>query len=101
MQIFINEQKLKISDRLRQKIQVKFDRGLEKYLSNYQEDLKNASLSIEKITRAGYRIKFDMNLPGCPINVEKTNRVLIDGIIQVRNDAKRQAKRGLDKLRSY
>lgn len=101
MQIFINEQKLKISDRLKQKIQVKFDRGLEKFLTHYQNDLKNASLSIEKITRAGYRVKFDMNLPGCPVNVEKTNHVLLDGIIQVRNDAKRQIKKALDKLKSF
>lgn len=101
MQIFINEQKLKISDRLKQKIQTKFDNGLEKLLSHYQEDLKNASLTIEKITRAGYRVKFDMNLPGCPINIEKYNRVLFDGIIQVRNHAKRQIKKSLDKLRSF
>ena len=100
MNIFINEQKLQISDRLRQRIQTKFDSGLEKLLKNYQEDLKNASLSIEKNIRSGYQIKFDMNLPGCPVNINKTSRVLIDGIIKVRNDAKRQIKKALEKLRS-
>ena len=101
MKIFINEQKLKISDRLKQKIQIKFDRGLEKLLTHYQEDLKNASLSIERISRAGYRIKFDMNLPGCPVNIEKTSHVLIDGIVQVRNHAKRQIKKALEQLRAF
>lgn len=101
MQIFINEQKLKISDRLKQKIQTKFDKGLERLLGNYQNDLKNASLSIEKINRAGYTIKFDMNLPGCPVNIQKTSRVLIDGIVLVRNDAKRVIKKSLEKLRGH
>lgn len=101
MQIFINEQKLKISEKLKKGIQTKFDRGLEKLLSHYQEDLKNASLSIEKINRSGYHIKFAMNLPGCPVNIEKTSKVLIDGIIQVRNHAKRQIKKSLEKLRVF
>jgi len=101
MNIIINEQKLKISDRLRQRIQTKFDRGLEKFLKNYQNDLKIASLSIQKLTRAGYEIKFDMNLPGLPINIKDTHKVLIDGVVRVRNKAKRQIKKYLEKLRSH
>lgn len=101
MNLIINEQKLKISDRLRQRIQNKFDRGLEKFLRHYQDDLKVASLSIEKLTRAGYQIKFDMNLPGLPINIKDTHKVLIDGVVRVRNQAKRQIKKYLEKLRSY
>ncbi|KKT35567.1 MAG: hypothetical protein UW35_C0005G0023 [Candidatus Collierbacteria bacterium GW2011_GWF2_44_15] len=101
MNIIINEQKLKISDRLRQRIQNKFDKGLEKFLRNYQEDLKVASLSIEKLARAGYQIKFDMNLPGLPINIKDTHKVLIDGVVRVRNQAKRQIKKYLEKLRPY
>jgi len=101
MNIIINEQKLKISERLRQKIQTKFEKGLEKLLSNYQNDLKVASLSVEKLARSGYQIKFDMNLPGCPINIKDTHKVLIDGIVRTRNQAKRQIKKYLEKLRSY
>jgi len=101
MNIIINEQKLKISDRLRKKIQAKFDKGLEKFLKNYQADMKVASLSIQKLTRAGYEIKFDMNLPGLPINIKDTHKVLIDGVIRVRNQAKRQIKKYLEKLRRY
>ena len=101
MNIIINEQKLKISDRLRQRIQNKFDKGLEKFLRNYQEDLKVVSLSIEKLARAGYQIKFDMNLPGLPINIKDTHKVLIDGVVRVRNQAKRQIKKYLEKLRPY
>jgi len=101
MNIIINPQKLSISERLRNRIKTKFDSGLDKLLGHYQEDLKVASLSIEKITRAGYEIKFDMNLPGCPINIKDTNRVLLDGIIKVRNQARRQVKKYLDKLRNY
>ena len=56
MNIIINPQKLSISDRLRKKIEVKFETGLGKLLVHYQDDLKVASLSIEKVTRSGYEI---------------------------------------------
>jgi ribosome-associated translation inhibitor RaiA len=101
MNIIFNPQKLNISDQFKKRIQTKFDQGLGKMLKNYQEDLKVASLSIEKVTRSGYEIKFDMNLPGCPINIKDTHKVLLDGIIRVRNQAKRQIKKHLEMLRGY
>ncbi|EKD53386.1 MAG: hypothetical protein ACD_61C00053G0006 [uncultured bacterium] len=101
MNIIFNQQKLSLSDRFRQRIQTKFDQGLGKLLSNYQEDLKIASLAIEKVARSGYEIKFDMNLPGCPINIRDSHRVLMDGVIRVRNQAKRQIKKYLEKMRGY
>ncbi len=90
-----------LSDRLKKRIETKFENGLGKYLKHYQEDLKVASLSIEKKTRSGYEIKFDMNLPGCPINIKDTHKVLLDGIIRVKNQAKRQIQKYLDKMRDF
>lgn len=101
MNIVFNPQKLNISDRLKKRIETKFETGLGKYLKHYQEDLKIASLSIEKKSRSGYEIKFDMNLPGCPINIKDTHKVLLDGIIRVRNQAKRQIQKYLEKMRGY
>lgn len=101
MQIFINEQNIKISDRLKNKILTKFETGLGRLLKNYQDDLQKASLSIEKNLRSGYQIKFDMNLPGCPVNVKSESKVLIDGVIDVKNKAKRQARKALDKINNY
>lgn len=101
MQILFNLQKVSISDRFKQRIINKFSQALGKLLSHYQEDLKVGSLSIEKINRSGYEIKFDMNLPGCPINIKDTHKVLLDGIVRVRDQAKRQVKKHLELLRSY
>lgn len=101
MKIIINEQKLNLSEKIRQKIITKFNRSLEKLLKNYPEDQKIASLSIEKLTRSGYQIKFDMNLPGMPVNIKDTHKVLMDGIIRVRNQAKRVIRKNMDKLRGY
>lgn len=100
MNITFNPQKMTISDRLKKRIETKFETGLGKYLKHYQEDLKQASLSIEKVSRSGYEIKFDMNLPGCPINIKDTHKVLLDGIIRVRNKAKRQVRKNIGKLRN-
>jgi ribosome-associated translation inhibitor RaiA len=101
MNIIFNPQKMTISDRLRKRIETKFETGLGKYLKHYQEDLKIASLAIEKKSRSGYEIKFAMNLPGCPINIKDTHKVLLDGVIRVRNQAKRQVQKYLEKLRGY
>lgn len=101
MNIIFNPQKLTISDRLRKRIETKFETGLGKFLKHYQEDLKIASLSIEKKSRSGYEIKFDMNLPGCPINIKDTHKVLLDGVIRVRDKAKRQVQKFLEKRRGY
>lgn len=101
MNIIFNPQKLTISDRLRKRIETKFETGLGKHLKNYQEDLKIASLSIEKVSRSGYEFKFAMNLPGCPINIKDTHKVLLDGVIRVRDKAKRQIQKNLGKLKGY
>lgn len=101
MQIFINEQNIKISDRLKNKIIAKFEIGLGRILKDYQEDLQKASLSIERNLRSGYQIKFDMNLPGCPVNVKTESKVLMDGVIDAKNKAKRQVRKSLDKIRGY
>lgn len=101
MNIIFNPQKMTISDRLRRKIETKFETGLGKHLKHYQEDLKVASLSIEKVSRSGYEIKFDMNLPGCPINIKDTHKILLDGVLRVRDQAKRQVQKYVEKLRGY
>ncbi len=101
MNILFNPQKVIINDRFRNLVQQKFESGLGKLLTHYQEDLKIASLSIEKNTRSGYEIKFDMNLPGCPINIKDNHKVLFIGLLRVRNQAKRQVKKFLEKLRGY
>lgn len=101
MNIIFNPQKMTLSHRLRTRIENKFILGLGKYLKHYQEDLKVASLSVEKVSRSGYEIKFDMNLPGCPINIKDTHKVLLDGVVRVRNQAKRQIRKYLEKRRTY
>jgi|GEM_PF-1682692 ribosome-associated translation inhibitor RaiA len=99
MKLTFNPQKLTISDRLKKRIETKFETGLGKYLKHYQEDLKLASLAIEKVSRSGYEIKFDMNLPACPIHIKDNHKVLLDGIIRVRNKANRQVRKNIGKLR--
>jgi ribosome-associated translation inhibitor RaiA len=101
MQIIFNTQKISISDRFKQRIETKFEQGLGKLLQHYKEEMKIGHLSIEKVSRSGYEIKFDMNLPACPINIKDTHKVLLDGVMRVRDQAKRQVKKHLEKLRDY
>ncbi len=100
MQILINTQKISITDRFKEKIIKKFELSLEKLLTSYQPDLKVASLSIEK-SGSVFQIKFDMNLPACPINIKDEHKILLDGLLRVRDTAKNQIKKHLEKLRSH
>ena len=100
MQILINAQKISITDKFKDRISKKFEQSLERLLTSYQPDLKVASLSIEK-TGSTFQIKFDMNLPGCPINIKDNHKILLDGLLRVRDSAKRQIKKHLEKLRNH
>lgn len=100
MQILINAQKISITEKFKDRIIKKFEQSLERLLTSYQPDLKVASLAIEK-TGPTFQIKFDMNLPGCPINIKDNHKILLDGLLRVRDSAKRQIKKHLEKLRYY
>ncbi len=99
MQILFNTQKISITDSFKARITKKFEQGLGKFLVHYQEDLKVGLISIEKVASENYEIKFDMNLPGCPVNIKATHKILLDGLMEVRDQAKRQIKKNLEILR--
>ncbi len=98
MQIELVDSNVKFTDRYQQKILGKFSL-LDRYLNHLEEDLKIASLSIQKMVRGNYEMKFKMKLPFCDIYTHHKSPDLIPGIISLRDQVKRQIKENIEKIR--
>ena len=98
MNIELVDSNVKFTDRYKQRILTKFSL-LDRYLNHLQEDLKIASLSIQKRTRGSYEMKFKMKLPFYDVYVHHQSPDLIPGIITLRDQVKRQIKDNIEKIR--
>ena len=98
MNIKLVDSNVKFTDRYQQRILAKFSL-LDRYLSHLEEDLKIASLSIQKKIRGNYEMKFKMKLPFCDIYAHHKSPDLIPGIITLRDQVKRQIKENIERIR--
>lgn len=73
--------------------------GLDKLLTSFEEDLKQAKVVIIKGSRWGFEVKFDMQLPGKHIFASETGEELVNVVVAVREDVERQIKEYVQKLR--
>lgn len=98
MQITLADSNVKFTDRYKKRILSKFSL-LDRYLKHLQEDLKIATLSVQKRIRGSYEMKFKMKLPFYDIYINHQSPDLIPGIITLRDQVKRQIKDNLEKIR--
>ncbi|MFA6250656.1 MAG: HPF/RaiA family ribosome-associated protein [Candidatus Shapirobacteria bacterium] len=52
-----------LTDKIRELVDTKLSQKLDRLLSSVDQALRVANVSIEKLPRSGYKIKFDMVLP--------------------------------------
>ena len=98
MNIELVDSNIKFTDRYQQRILGKFSL-LDRYLNHLEEDLKIATLSIQKRIRGNYEMKFKMKLPFSDIYIHHKSPDLIPGIITLRDQVKRQIKENIEKIR--
>ena len=72
--------------------------SLDKYTGNFHDSLKTARVRVMKRSRWGYKILFDMSLPGRKIFAEGKGNDLLKLSHDVRDQARRQIKRYKAKL---
>ena len=92
----INGVNLIISLRIRRMIQTKFVNKLDQLLPQFNNELKTASLHIQKDKKyKNYTAKFDMSLPGLknPIHAEVCHDDLTSAIVDLREAVERQIKK--------
>ncbi len=99
MVIEVVPQNFKISENLRAKIALKFSQAIGKYLNGLSEDLKIATITIQKNNRFGYSLKFDMQLPWTHIYAQQKSPLLFVGVIGLRGRVARQIREESEKMK--
>lgn len=70
--------------------------GLEKYTRNFRDELTSARVRIMKGTRWGWKVIFDMNLPGKVVHADGKG----DDLVKLANEVKDQARRQIEKYKA-
>lgn len=94
---------IEVDERLKEIVQVKIADEIEKYLHDFAEDLKHATVRIEKLTHGGFKANFDMRLPGSDGHIysEEEGDELVNVIIALRKELQEQIRDYKDKLQKY
>ena len=102
MQIIIESKDVEITDKLRELIVQKLGTDVDKYLKDFNEDIKTAEVKIEQGSRWGYRVSFSMWLPKKEhIYAEEKNRSLETAINSVKDIVQREVRKYKEKLQDY
>ena len=94
---------IEVDDRIREVLDLKLAKELEKYLHDFADDLKHAHIKIEKLARGGFSVNFNMKLPGNNGHIfsEVTGDDLTNVIIALRHEVERQLRDYKSKLQDY
>ncbi|OGD70643.1 hypothetical protein A3A84_03500 [Candidatus Collierbacteria bacterium RIFCSPLOWO2_01_FULL_50_23] len=100
MQIDFVDSNVKFTDRYKARLITKFSSVIDKYLNGMSEDLKLATLSIHKNMRGSYELKFNMEkVPFAKIYIHHVSPDLLPGIVELRDQVKRQIRENIAKIR--
>lgn len=99
MQIELVDSNVIFTDRFKQRILTKFSHALDKYLSKLAPEYQIAELSIQKVPRFGYRMKFSMELPFTHVYIKHDSADLLPGIVTIKDQVARQIRENREKIR--
>lgn len=103
MQIQIIGDGIDIDERVKDIVETKIKAGIEKYLTDFAEDLQHAKIRIEKLSRHGFKVNFDMRLPGSNGHIysEEEGDDLTNLLIALRKEVEREIKDYKDRLQAH
>jgi ribosomal subunit interface protein len=94
MRIKIIGGNIDVTPRIKRLVQNKIARNLEKYLPKLNQEIKTATIKIEKHTRWGYKVNFDMWLPEkYQIFAESRKENLRSALVDLKRQLERQIKK--------
>ncbi len=101
MNIQIIGDNIEINKEIKDIVNDKLATDLEKYLKNFDEDMKNATVKIMKGKAWGYKVNFNMWLPGKEhIFAETKHKNLTSAIVELREKLEIQIKKYKAELKS-
>lgn len=103
MEIQIIGDGVEVDDRIREIVDTKIRLEIEKYLTDVEEDLKRSIVKIEKLAHHGFKVNFDIRLPGSGGHIysEETGDDLLNVVIALGREVSRQIREYMDRLQSY
>ena len=103
MQIQLMASGIEIDERLREIVETKVTKELQKYLTDFDEDLQKAVMRIEKLAHHGFKANFDLRLPGSNGHIysEEEGDDLTNLLVALRKEVEMQIRNYKDKLQSY
>ena len=83
-----------IDERIKDIVETKINIEIEKYLHDFDDDIKKATIRIEKKSRNLFKVNFDMRLPGSNGHIysEEEGDELLNVIIALRHEVERQVR---------
>lgn len=101
MQIIINAENIELNDKIREYVDEKIGKELERLLGNISNvESTKAIVTINKRSRWGYKIKFDMILPVKEhIFAEDINKDLLTCLTELREKIEIQLTKYRDKIK--
>lgn len=98
MKLQIIGENFEVTDRIKKLVEEKIEKNLEKYLQTFNEDMKTATIKIEKGPRWGYWVNFNMWLPlKKQIYAQAHGKNLISVLVALREKIRRQIKSEFEK----
>jgi len=102
MQIDIQAKGVELTEQLQTLIFQKLGTDINKFLKNFDDDIKKAEVRIEAAQRWGYKVSFSMLLPKKEhIYAEEKNKNLDTAINSLKDVVQKEIRNYKDKLQNY
>lgn len=96
MNVQITHEKFEFTPEIKEMIDKKFTAKLDQLLIDYNEEMKTATMHIERDKYGKYEANFDMKLPGKKggiIFAKNNHKLLITTIVGLREEVEKQIKK--------
>lgn len=101
MKVQINAHQLKVTDDVREHVQEKLARKLDKLVQSFNQDLKLIDVKLEKLPDWGYKVKAKLELADQKLFADTRHESLVSGLVEVREKLEQQIKKFKQKLKRY
>lgn len=102
MRLQIESKGVELIEKHHELIQQKLGDDIDKYLKNFDEDIKTADIRIEEGSRWGYKISFSMWLPKKEhIYAEEKDKLLENAINTLKDEIQRAVRKYKERLQDY
>ena len=98
MQLQISVTGIPLEGTVREVIEKRLGSDLERVLKHFPDDIKKATVTLQKRSRHGYKASFAMQLPGLSLYSEEKHDDFHALMVNLRDEVKRQIRKHKEKI---